>query len=213
VSFATVSGLEAGDVIFQQGNYASASDANMPAGLDAWIPSTDPGATSFFNVDRSSDPIKLGGVRHDGSSDTVVGACLGGAYAIANVGPGKPDIFLVSPLSYKAAIEEVEGTVQRSQGGNAVVGADSIKVRGPKGPIEIVSAAMCPTGVGYLLESKSWELVSMGPAVQLQTSPSGAKAFEIDDVDGIQLRFVSHVNLACRAPGFNARVAIQDYTA
>ena len=49
------------------------------SGLAAWIPTTAPGATAFYGVDRSVDVTRLGGVRYDGSAQSIEEALVDGS--------------------------------------------------------------------------------------------------------------------------------------
>lgn len=61
--------------LVQQGDNPAAATATGTAlkvtGLQGWLPTTSPSATSFWGVDRSVDPTRLGGVRYDGSSESI----------------------------------------------------------------------------------------------------------------------------------------------
>jgi len=58
-----IASIGVGDYLFAEGDFGIA-----PAGLDAWNPSSAPGATAFYNVDRSAAPDFLGGMRYDGAT-------------------------------------------------------------------------------------------------------------------------------------------------
>ena len=77
--------IAASDFLFIQGDY----DLKMK-GLGAWIPSTTPGATPFFGVDRSLDVTRLGGWRGDLSALPIEEALIQGGMKIQRDG-GKVD--------------------------------------------------------------------------------------------------------------------------
>ena len=60
-STAAITGLTNADSIFANGDYTAANDKLKCSGLLDWIPSTTPSATTFFGVDRSTDPTRLAG--------------------------------------------------------------------------------------------------------------------------------------------------------
>lgn len=61
-----ISGVTNDDYLFADGDFGAAS-----AGLESWNPSSQPGATTFFTVNRSVAPDLLGGMRYDGTSDSI----------------------------------------------------------------------------------------------------------------------------------------------
>ena len=59
-----------GDVAF--GTISVTTSYLKASGLGAWVPSTAPGSSdSFWGVNRSADVTRLGGVRFDGSAETI----------------------------------------------------------------------------------------------------------------------------------------------
>ena len=74
------------DYIYQLGDY----DAKIK-GLGAWVPESAPTSALFFNVNRSLDATRLGGIRFDGQSLPLEEALIGAASRCAREG-GKPDV-------------------------------------------------------------------------------------------------------------------------
>jgi hypothetical protein len=65
-NWSNIASIAANDYLFQYGDFGVAG-----AGLAAWCPSSAPGATSFYGVDRSIQPTRLAGIRYDGSSEPM----------------------------------------------------------------------------------------------------------------------------------------------
>lgn len=58
--------------LIQQGDYVVGQATPLKViGLAGWLPTTAPTSTAFWGVDRSVDVTRLGGVRFDGSSETI----------------------------------------------------------------------------------------------------------------------------------------------
>jgi hypothetical protein len=82
--------------LVQDGDNPAAATATSTAlkvsGLAAWLPTTAPSTgDSFWGVDRSVDPVRLAGVRYDGSAQSIEEALIDGAALVAREG-GQPDM-------------------------------------------------------------------------------------------------------------------------
>ena len=156
------SGVAANDYIYQYGNYDAAI-----SGLDAWIPSSAPGSTAFFGVDRSTDTTRLGGNRYDGSSDTIIESLIEGMALVAREG-GKASHIFMSFGEFvkleKALGAQVKREVQRK---DSISGYNSLEMIGPSGSCEVVPDKDCPDGVAYILQMDTWTLASIGEVIQL----------------------------------------------
>ncbi len=89
---------------------------------------------------------------------------------------------------------------------DATVGYAAIMVATEAGEVKVIADPGCPPNAMYLLDMSTWVLASVGPVVNI-----------IDD-DGLTVRrgssddwlieLKSRMNLGCRAPGKNTRIAI-----
>ena len=206
-SFATTSSAADGDYIFTEGDYDSASDLNKIRGLDAWLPSSAPGSTAFFSVNRSVDPTRLGGLRYTGSSAAIEESVIGGASRLGRECGAVPDVALMNYSTYRRLINELGSKVQREQGGKAQGGFSGVDVYGPRGLITCKPATFCQDDIIWLLTSNSWELVSMEDPVQIITQ-DGLRIRAVSNADTWEVRVGSYSQLACNAPGFNCRVSL-----
>jgi len=202
----------ANDYMFAEGDKTgSASGAyNLRLkGLDAWLPSTAPSSgDSFFGVDRSSNPTRLAGVRYTGSSGAIQESIIGGASTLCGVVPSAmPDVALMDHNTFRRLVNEMEAQVQRDAGGKAIGGFQSVEVYGPRGPIQCIPCTFCQSTVIWLLDSKTWTLVSMRDPVHI-IDQDGLKIRARDAADAFELRLGNWSNLACRAPGCNCRIAL-----
>lgn len=203
----TGSGVTAGDYICRESDAANGSTNVKISGLDAWVPSTAPGAGSFFGVDRTVDVLRLGGIRYDGSGSTYEEAIVNAAAEVGEQGAGRPDVALMAFNTWRQLVNELGSKVQRAPGGLAKAGYDAIQVYGPGGPVDCVPCTKCPTGVIWLLELNSWELISMDKPVRI-IDDDGLRVSRVYNADALECRIGSYSQLACRAPGHNVRIAI-----
>ncbi len=201
-AIASGSGTATNDYIFVQGDY----DSKLK-GLAAWLPSSAPGATAFFGVDRSVDASRLGGIRYDGSSEPIEEALIGAAARVAREG-GKPTHCFMNYSKFAELEKALGSKVQYVDlKASADIGFRGIMINGPRGPIKVIPDQNCPSGVAYMLQLDVWKLYSLGKAPKILDS-DGLKMLRESSADAVEVRVGYYAQLGCRAPGFNARVAL-----
>ena len=190
------------DYIYQAGDYDGAI-----TGLEGWLPATAPGSTAFFGQDRTADISRLSGQRYDGSSDTILEALIEGAALAAREG-GKPDYLFCSFADFVSIEKAMNAQVQREvKQSDSISGYRSLEFYAPHGVVKVVPDKDCPGGTAYLLQLNNWNLMSIGPAVQL-TELDGNRVLRQSSDDGIEVRVHSYAQLACDAPGHNCVITL-----
>lgn len=191
-----------GDFIVVMGDY----DLKL-SGLNAWVPSVAPTSTLFFNVDRSVDPTRLGGIRFSGSSLPLEEALIGAAARVAREG-GKPDVCFINYSNFadleKALGSKVSYTDVKI---NPEIGFRGILIHGPRGPIKVIPDQNCPKDVAFMLQMDVWKLYSLGKAPKILDS-DGLKFLRDSDADSVEVRIGYYAQLGCRGPGYNVRIAL-----
>jgi hypothetical protein len=198
------SGWGAGSYLLVQG------DLNLGLkGLSAWIPTTAPTTgDNFFGVDRSVDPTRLGGVRFNGTSQSIEEAVIDASLLVAREG-GTPDVCIMNFASY-AALEKSLGAKAQyiSFDGPAKLYYPGILINGAAGQIKVFPDRSCPAKTAFLLQMDTWKLYSLGPAPHIAKYADGLEMLRVYNSDAAELRVVSYANLGCNAPGFNAVVQL-----
>jgi len=191
------------DYLYQSGDYDGAL-----TGLEGWLPASAPtSGDSFFGQDRSADATRLAGQRYDGSSGTILEALIEGAALAAREG-GKPDYMFCSFADFVSIEKAMNAQVQRDvKSSDSVSGYRSLEFYAPHGVVKIVPDKDCPGGTAYMLQLDTWNLMSIGPAVQL-TELDGNRVLRQSADDGIEVRVHSYSQLACTAPGKNCVVTL-----
>lgn len=203
-NIATLVSFANGDGIYVAGDLNS-----RMAGLDAWIPSADPGATAFFGVNRSVDPSRLGGLRYSGSEPLV--ERLVNAEAYARVQGAKLDVFALHPTRL-ATIKNILGDKIRfvdlkSASGKASF--RSVELDTDNGVVKLVGDPFCPVNVSYGVQLDTWTLASMGECPgPLNHLGSDGSFFTMTTEDSIEGRLGYYANVVCSAPGYNVRVPL-----
>jgi hypothetical protein len=165
----------------------------------------------FWGVDRSTDATRLGGVRFDGSSESIEEALIDGAALVAREG-GQPDMCFMSFASY-AALEKALGAkvqyvdVKHDEADIAFAG---IRIHAPYGPITVIPDRNCPSQTAYLLQMDTLKLRSLGKAPHVLTyGLEGLEGLRVGNADALEIRIGYYANLICNAPGWNCVVTLQ----
>lgn len=192
------------DYLFAEGDFGVSV-----AGLDAWVPESAPGATSFFGVDRSVDVTRLGGLRYDGSSESLEEA-LQSAEIFAGREGAKPSHVFMNHKDF--------GDLRKSLGSKVIydmarspdmpqIGFKGVVLAGSTGDVMVVADRYCPKGVAYMLQMDTWKLYTLGPAPKI-LSGLGLEFLWKATADAIEIRCGYYGNLGCRAPGYNCRITL-----
>jgi len=208
VSAAMDAAVAINDLIFQEGDYLAANNRLKVSGLDAWVPSAAPSATTFFGVDRTSDTTRLGGVRFDGSSMPIEEALIGAAAQIARDG-GRPDLALCDFATY-ATLEKALGSrvvYSTLKAPDVDIGFSGISVVGPNGSVNIIPDYNCQPNTMWLLQKDTWVLATLGDAPQFLDLDS-LRMLRDAGSDAYEVRLGYYGQVGCYAPGWNCRIAL-----
>lgn len=191
----------AGDFIFQSGDFGL-----LLSGLAAWVPPVAPTSTPFFGLDRSTDVTRLGGIRYTANAGGAIEETLiETAARVAREG-GKSDIATLNPLDYSILVKALGAKVIYDRAmsiDEPDIGFDAVKLMGPKGPIKVIADLNCPKGIGWMLQSNTWNLETLNGAPRI-LDLDGNRMLRSSTEDSYQIRIGYYGNMSCEAPGFNA---------
>lgn len=198
-----ITGLAVSDHLFVQGDFGL-----KMKGLDAWIPSTDPSATLFHNVDRSVDTLRLGGVRYDASSQNVEEGLIDGVELTVRHG-GSPDVIVLHPKQYARLVKLLgsKAVYDKRTSEDGKIGFRVLKLTLDSGDVDVVSDAGCQIDVAWALQMDTWVIASMGRIPKV-LDDDGLPYLRQASADGVEVRSVYRGNLACYAPGWNGRIKL-----
>jgi hypothetical protein len=201
----TPSGWQATDFLLVQG------DLNAKCkGLAGWLPLTAPTTgDSFFGVDRSVDPVRLGGVRYNGSSQPISEALVDASSLLAREG-GKPGVFVTNFQSYSALEKELGAKVQYIEASHpqAEIAFRGILVNGANSQIKVFPDRNCQVFQGYLLQMDTWALEGLGDVPQILRYGDGLEMLRVSNQDAGEVRVGAYYQLRSNAPGWNAVVQL-----
>lgn len=197
------SGWAAGDYLLVQGD----NNAKMK-GIAAWIPTTAPDSTAFFGVDRSVDVTRLGGVRYDGSAQSIEEALIDASSLLAREG-GKATHCFVDFSSYSALEKALGSKVQYIDlKGPADIAFRGIQVNGANSVIKVIPDRNQLPRTGALLQLDTWSMNSLGDAPQILRYGDGLEMLRVYNADAGQVRCGYYGQIACQAPGWNCNVQL-----
>ena len=197
--------------------YVDGEPGKKVVGLDGWLPATPPGAALFFGVDRSIDPVSLGGIRYDGSADgTKKEALENAAGRLMREGNGaNPTHIFMNPtdaqkLNIELGSQRVyEDLLGKGTSGKAVnFGFKAVVMSTMCGNLSVIPDYQCPIGVAYMLDMSTWTFYSMGGVPQLFEEDGLTIFRRAPNSDGYEYLAAYRGNLVCTAPGRNVRVKL-----
>lgn len=205
--------IAANDWLFIKGDRPAGSTTAIGsmlkmAGMEAWNPVTSPSASeSFFGVDRSVDATRLAGQRLSITSLQPEEGLITALAALAREGGDPSHIFM--NFSDEKNVKLALGSrvdAEYTQVGD--IGFESIRVRGPKGPVRIYADRNAPVGYGRILTLNTWELKHLGDLVNRGDAGNDgglAREYQADRFEG---RMSFYGNLLCHAPSKNMVVTL-----
>jgi hypothetical protein len=198
----------AGDV--PAGGAANTGSFLALSGIAAWVPTTAPGSTPFWGVDRSADVTRLGGCRYDARSYTIEEG-MTNALAFLNREGGRPDLCVMDFASYSALVNSLGAKVQYVQVNHdeVEVAFEGITFQSAYGRVTVLADRSCPPATAYLLTMSTWKLRSLGKVPHILTyGMEGLEGLRVGNADALEIRIGYYGNLICSAPGWNCVVQL-----
>jgi hypothetical protein len=204
---AGIPAVVANDFIFVQGDY----NAKIK-GLDAWLPVTVT-APAFFGVVRTEDPVRLGGVKHDGSGQTTEEALIDAAAKTNAIGGGTPDYVFMHPRNVRDLVKLLDSRIEYHDvkpGGlpeDAEIGFRAVLLQADHGILRVVADRNCIVDTAFMLQLDTWVLASLGEAPKILEG-LGQRFIWDANADSVEIRTGYYGQLGCMAPGYNCRVTL-----
>ncbi len=192
------------DYLYLEGAY----DA-FPLGVDAFIPSADPGTgsipASLLGMTRTDDVTMKSGFRVGWQGSIAETAKL----LCADMGQyfdSQDSALWLSRYNWFRLEQEMEATgrVIRDQSAPARFGSSGIVLQTPEGDITCVSDPYAPHDAFYLLNSSTWETHHLDPLIHV-IDDDGLAAIRQTDDDGIEIRLRHWGENICQRPFMNGR--------
>jgi hypothetical protein len=82
------------------------------------------------------------------------------------------------------------------------IGFESVKLWGPKGPIQVIADIDQPQGWTNMLQTDTWSVDSLGAAPRILDLDSN-QLLRVTNSDSYEIRIGYYAQFTCEAPGFN----------
>lgn len=186
-------------------SYADVGGNRVCVGIDGWIPLTAPGATLFFGINRSVDPVRLGGCRYTGAGRPIQETVTNALASFSQQGAKKVDTLIMSELRVAELANSLEGRVQYTTKTNeqtklSFKGFDFVS---PNGTVTVLGTPRCKQDRGYALEMATWRVLTTdgGPTMIDDDGLTIRRA--VDQSDGYEFEMNVMLQIACNQPGKN----------
>jgi len=196
----------------------SGGSAGTPSNWSTSFPMLAPsGSDNFFNVNRSTSPTKLAGLRFNGANESIQDALIDSVNQLAANGSeaGDPDFIFINPTSYQVLVKQLtsQGVYQmiKAKVNDEVnISFKALVLPTANGEIAIIQDRNCPAQTAIVCTLKTWKLRTLGKCPQFLTYPGfyDQLGIPVPGADSIQLQIGYYGNLTCSAPAANAVVTL-----
>lgn len=209
-NWSNIAAIAAGNFLFHKGDFKLKA-----SGLAGWIPSTTPTSTLFHGVNRSVNPVRLGGHRFNAGGLLPQDVVTRMAATMNRVNGAKPGVFICNDEVYadfETAMGNKESITINAVGANgeklAHIGYSGISARTASGKVAIMADPNCPVNRAYMLTLDSWKAGSSGGPLVDAITVAGSEIQRGTSDDWFS-ELKSRWNLGCKAPWLNG-VALLD---
>lgn len=189
----------ANDYLFRAGDFGVSV-----AGVEAWIPTSAPSATTFFGVDRTVSS-RLYGQRKSAVNQDMLDGVLDLDALLFQSG-ARPDCVFVNPIDFNTMRKRLGGDVIYDKivpKDLASVSFNAIQIVGMTGDLKMVSDNSVPIGHFLVTQMDTWEWGCLDlPGLQT-TDLTGEVLRVAEDEDAVEYRCSYYGNLGCHAPAYN----------
>ena len=188
-----------------EGDPSTATVKNVMVGIPGWIPTADPSATTFFNVNRAPYPQVLAGWR--GSYLGSIEESAKGLDAVMRpFGRNSKALWLSAKNFNRLEFELGARAIRQDDGGKATFGRPALSMTTASGTLPVKMAPYVPDTHAWLLNMESFSLHSLGP-VPHPIKDDGMTAYRIrggnsasNAEDGIAMEWRAWPQLVCDQP-------------
>lgn len=204
---ATATGLAAADYLYKLGDY----DGCLK-GFLAWVsPDASPG--TLFGTTRTTDRVRLAGVRYDAADgEPLVEVIQGTLMRITRESKdAKPKYVFGNPTKGLQLQKELGGKVEyvNVKSDDGVVGFEGIVVQTGKGKVTFIEDPNVPVNRLAVVDMRSWCFHALKGPIPRVLNLDGNEMLRKSTDDAYELRWGYRGQIGCDSPGYNG-VAILD---
>ena len=180
----------------------------LPKGISGWVPYAAPGTgnvpAAWFNVTRTTDITRLGGLRYTGGGAPPEETLIRAAALIEREG-GMADTCAVNTADFAdlQLSRESKVVITADAGGKSKVSFTAISVSTGYGKdIKVLPDVNCPKGKFHILQMDTWKFRSAGKYMAL-VNADGNSILRQAGADAYEMRLAGYGQFSCDAPGWN----------
>lgn len=198
---AAIGALQDGDYLFRRGDYGSAGAAGF-FGLDAWFPTTDPGASdSFGGLNRSIAVDKLSGMRVSVGSNLLKGIFAVLAQMELNKDENNGEnVCIMSTTNATQLMDVVQTLGKYEPGGDARFGASAFNIVSPWGRTKVVPETGFSQDQFKIGKAESFQIIARHGDVPHWFNGDGRVWRHLGDSDSIEAYLQSYLCTLCETP-------------
>jgi hypothetical protein len=194
----TITGVVANDYLYMNGDRG-----RKPTGLLGWCPKADPTAgDSFFGVDRSSNPVRLAGIRADKIGGSISEKILHMIKVASIQGVNFPIVIMhpdnVETLTLELGAKQHLPVVDVPSYEMANVYFKGIQIHGHGRSVVVVSDRACQVDRAWGLNPAELEIDSLGGCPEIIRMNNGQFFQETDD--SFRVRVGGYLQYRCPTP-------------
>jgi hypothetical protein len=180
-------------------------------GVQAWLPISVASNDSFYGVNRYRDRDRLAGIYKDYSSKSIENAIILGVSDVVDNG-GTPDYVWMNSRDWQLLGISLGTRVQyemvNGSGDSAALQFRAIVMPTEHGVVKVMGDPNFPDDEFFVLENKQWLWHTLGRAPKPGLhAPNNMR--DLEDADGVEMRWKYRGNVECKAPGRNGRFKIR----
>lgn len=197
---------------FRLGDFGGSGATRILLGLGAWVPASDPSATTFENVDRTTAITALSGVRLTSSEVSGVGIeqrikKLVTRMVGRGMGPGPSDVFL-NPEKWQALVDSLESRGTRPIDGSiAKFNYQRVQIAAGGKLVDVWSDRFCPIGTAFAVNMDYMELKSLDGFPKV-VNGDGLTMLRKATTNDYEYRIATYPAFQVPAPGYQGRTAV-----
>lgn len=213
-NWSNIASITAGDSLFVKGDEANTGALRKITGIPGYIPASDPSATLFQGLDRTTDIERLSGIRQlngDTAFGTITESVKSLLALIRHRGGRRamPKHLFFNPIDLDNLDTELGSRREFTQVDvkGADVGFEAIRFRSSIGTVMAMEDQYVPRGRVWAMDMRTWTMHTLKSAPRI-IQHDGNRVLRQSDADAVELRAVLRGEPVCDAPGWNGTTAI-----
>jgi hypothetical protein len=205
-----IAAAAASDYVYKQGDAANAGANIAVEGVLSFVPASTTGlGTTFYNVTRSADPVRLAGDRIDNTTLLLpIDEVLVYAVTQGEINGAEIDAVFMHPYQMRDLVNRMSAKIVRSDQKKGKIGFGSLALLSDSGrEIAIYADINCDYRYAVVTQMDSWKLISAGPPIHVDNF-DGNEFLRTSTSSGYELRLQGYPQLTNNAPGWTVLVTL-----